>query len=58
MLNEPDLQPNAAINRWIQGILLFNFTLIHIPATQFRGSDALSHRELADDEDFPVHNDA
>lgn len=27
MLNEPDLQPNAAINRWIQGILLFDFEL-------------------------------
>ncbi|KIJ63894.1 hypothetical protein HYDPIDRAFT_91901, partial [Hydnomerulius pinastri MD-312] len=42
MLNEPDLQPNAAINRWIQGILLFDFELIHIPATKFKGPDALS----------------
>ena len=32
MLNEPDLQPNAAINRWIQGILLFDFKLVHVPA--------------------------
>jgi hypothetical protein len=31
MLNGPDLQPNAAVNQWIQGILIFNFTLIHIP---------------------------
>ena len=31
MLNNPDLQPNA-INRWIQGIKLFNFKLVHVPA--------------------------
>jgi hypothetical protein len=35
MLNEPDLQPNATINRWIQEILPFNFTLYHVPATKF-----------------------
>ncbi|KAH7917219.1 hypothetical protein BV22DRAFT_988547, partial [Leucogyrophana mollusca] len=44
MLNEPDLQPNAAINRWIQGILMFDFTLIHVPATRFKGPDGLSRR--------------
>ena len=32
MLNNPNLQPNATLNRWIAGILLFNFTLVHIPA--------------------------
>ena len=45
MLNEPDLQPNATINRWIQGILLFDFELIHVPATKFKGPDALSRKE-------------
>jgi len=30
MLNDPDLQPNAAINRWIQGILMFDFALVHV----------------------------
>lgn len=44
MLNEPDLQPNATMNRWIQGILLFDFKLIHIPAQNFKGPDALSQR--------------
>jgi len=58
MLNEPDLQPNAAVNRWIQGILMFDFTLVHVPATQFRGPDALSRRELAEDEDIPEHDDS
>jgi hypothetical protein len=50
MLNEADLQLNAAINRWIQGILMFNFTLIHVPATKFKGPDALSRRPLAEGE--------
>lgn len=50
MLNEPDLQPNATINRWIQGIRLFDFTLIHVPAARFRGPDALSRREPLDEE--------
>lgn len=58
MLNEPDLQPNAAINRWIQGILMFDFTLVHVPATQFKGPDALSRRGQAEDEEFIVHDDS
>ena len=32
MINNPDLQPNATINRWIAGILLFHFKLVHISA--------------------------
>jgi len=39
MLNDPDLQPNAAINRWIQGILMFDFTLIHVPAIHHKAAD-------------------
>jgi len=50
MLNEPDLQPNAAINRWIQGILMFHFKLIHVPAEKHKGPDALSRRPLAEGE--------
>ena len=30
MINNPDLQPNATINRWIAGILLFDFKLRHV----------------------------
>lgn len=56
MLNEPDLQPNATINRWIQGILLFNFKLIHVPAVQFKGPDALSRKEPLDS-DFEEFSD-
>jgi hypothetical protein len=50
MLKEPDLQPNAAINRWIQGILTFDFELVHIPASKFKGPDALSRRPMAENE--------
>lgn len=53
MISSPDMQPNAAMNRWIQGILLFDFTLIHIPGTKFRGPDALSCRDLGENETPP-----
>ena len=58
MLNEPDLQPNAAINRWIQGILLFDFTLIHVPAAKHVGPDALSRRPLAEGEIIEDNDDS
>ena len=43
MLKSPDLQPNASTVRWIQGIKLFDFELVHVPADKHRGPDALSH---------------
>jgi hypothetical protein len=56
LLNNPDLQPDAAVNRWIQRILMFHFELIHVPAVRFQGPDALSRRgrakgETAEDDD-------
>ena len=42
MLNNPDLQPNATLNQWIQGIILFDFELQHVPAERYYGLDALS----------------
>ena len=50
MLKEPDIQPSATINRWIQGILLFDFELKHVPAYKFKGPDALSWICLDEDE--------
>lgn len=58
MLKDPDLQPNASINRWIQGILLFDFELIHVPAERHKGPDALSRRELGDGEVIEEHDDS
>jgi len=58
MLNEPDLQPNATINRWIQGIKLFTFKLVHVPADRHRGPDALSRRPLGIGETVNADDDS
>ena len=58
MLNKPELQPNAVINRWIQGILLFDFTLVHIAGIRFRGPDALSCRPREDEEEVETYDDS
>ena len=50
MLKNPDIQPNATINWWIPAILLFNFKLVHMPASRHHGPDGLSQREPADGE--------
>jgi len=57
MLNEPDLQPNAAINRWIQGILMFDFQLTHVPGTRHVAPDALSRRGLGEGEKIEDDDD-
>ena len=51
MLNNPDVQPNTTINRWIAAISLFDFRLIHIPADKHHGPDGLSRREPVEGED-------
>jgi len=43
MLNNPDIQPGAAVNRRIAGIKLFQFDLVHIPGCLHMGLDSLSH---------------
>lgn len=55
MLNKPDIQPNAAMNRWITGITTFDFTLKHVAGTKHLGPDRLSRQRRgeadSDDED-------
>ena len=56
MLQNPDVQPNATINRWITTILLFDFKLVHVPAEKHCGPDGLSRRGPApgeEEEDDP-----
>ena len=48
MINNPDLQPNMTINRWIAGILPFYFEIHHITANQYTGLDGPSHHPPAD----------
>ena len=56
MINNPDLQPNVTINRWIAGILLFSFELTHVPADKHTAPDGLSRRPPAP-EDPPWEDD-
>jgi reverse transcriptase-like protein len=57
MLSNPDIAPSASMNRWILSILLFHFTLVHVPGTH-HGPDGLSRRrpqpgdEEEPDDDF------
>jgi RNase H-like domain found in reverse transcriptase len=54
MLNNPDIQSNNTMNRWIAGILLFNFDLVHVPGKDHAGPDGLSRRRPApEDEEEP-----
>src|SRR6201746_704748 len=55
MINNPDLQPNASINRWIAGILLFDFQLVHVSGDRHRGADGLSRRPASPND--PIEND-
>lgn len=50
MINNPDVQPNASINRWIAGILLFDFELRHVPAKDHTAADGLSRRRRSEEE--------
>lgn len=49
-LNLPDLQPNTAINWQIQGILLFDFTLVYVLAEISKKKDTISRRRLGEEE--------
>ena len=50
MINNPDLQPNTTINRWIASILLFHFKLHHISADRHTGPGGLSLWPPSDDD--------
>lgn len=52
MLNNPDIIPNATLNRWIVAILTFHFDLKHVPAS-YHGPDGLSRRPGQPDDEEP-----
>jgi hypothetical protein len=58
MLQNPDMMPNATINRWIEEIGMFHFTLRHKAGKTF-GPDGLSrrHRQPNDPEPEPTMSD-
>jgi len=49
MLENPDMMPTATINRWIDEILMYHFTLRHKAGATF-GPDGLSRRSLQKDD--------
>jgi len=51
MLSNPDIQPNATINRWIMAIQLFDFKLVHVPADKHKGPNRLSRCKPVSGED-------
>ena len=57
MLLNPDIVPSASVNHWIISILLFHFTLVHVPGMRHR-PDGLSWRpqQLGDDDDDSEYN--
>ena len=55
MINNPDIQPSAMINRWIAGILLFNFKLKHVAGKDHASADGLSRQPWAPED--PIDND-
>ncbi|TFY76788.1 hypothetical protein EWM64_g7225 [Hericium alpestre] len=57
MLNNPDIQPNAAMNRWIAAVKLFDFKLVHVPASKFEGPDGMSRRRRTEEEEDEAEGD-
>ena len=51
MLNNPDFQASAPVNRWIRGILMYDFGLVHVPGKQHKAPDALSRRRYTEDDE-------
>ena len=49
MLENPDMMPTATINRWIDEILMYHFTLRHKAGATF-GPDGLSRRTSQEDD--------
>ena len=57
MLSNPDITPLPSVNCWIISILLFHFTLIHVPGT-WHGPNGLSRcpQQLGDENDNSEYN--
>ena len=44
MLEHPDDQASAVLNRWIEGVLQFSGEIVHVPAKEHEAPDGLSRR--------------
>nr|GAT49863.1 predicted protein [Mycena chlorophos] len=52
MLDNPGMGPNATINRWIEQILMFHFTLKHVKGATFSPDGLSRRRKVEGDEEF------
>lgn len=53
MINKPDCQSAAALNRWIRGVLMYDFEIVHVPGDKHKAPDALSRRRHTPEEEVP-----
>ena len=53
MIGNPDVQPDAASNCWLNGILMYDFKLVYVPGDKHRAPDALSRRRHTDVDEVP-----
>lgn len=51
MINNPDIQPNVAMNYWIARISLSDFKLKHIHGMKHAGPDRLSRQPKAPEDE-------
>src|SRR5882724_7361930 len=58
MLNNLDIQPGAVVNRWIIGIKLFQFELVHVPGCLHTGPDGLSRHATSPNNPIDEDEDA
>ena len=56
MLDNPDMAPNAVMNRWAIAIKLFHYTLRHVPGAM-HGPDGLSRRPAQPNDQPTVEED-
>jgi hypothetical protein len=56
MLQSPDISPSAGINRWILAILMFHFTLVHVPGTHHIPNGLSRQKPQPGDKEEPEDN--
>ena len=52
----PDISPSASMNRWILAILMFHFTLVHVPGTHHTPDGLSRWKPQPGDEEEPEDN--
>jgi hypothetical protein len=53
MLWNPNINPSASMNRWILAILMFHFTLVHVPGMHHTPNGLSRQKPQPGDEEKP-----